>query len=357
MNERAAPVRTVVIGDGFIAAGFYQKAFERLDGERLTEVTVVDWPGTKAYHHEAQQVMEVQGANAVEAPPELLAAVREAEAVCLHFAPVNADVLAAAAPHLRLVSIARTGLENVDVEEATRRGVAVVPAFGRNAGAVAELQIGLMLAETRNIARADASVKAGGWRKDFPGARVELAHSTIAMVGFGHVGRVFAERVGGFGGRLVAYDPYTSDEALAPLRVERAASLEELFAQADFVVVQTRHTAETDRFIGRDLLKLMKPSAYFINVSRSRVVDQRALFDVLRDGAISGAGLDVFDDEPLPVDSPWRELDNVTITTHFGGDTEGTNRASAQLVAEAVLEYARTGRVARAANAEALGWR
>lgn len=349
-------MRTLVIGDGFIPASAYLDAFGELEGSGQVELATVDWAGTKAYHHGAQQIMEVSGANAVEAPPELTKEVGDAEALCLHFAPVNAAMLEAA-PQLKVISVARTGLENIDVEEATSRGVAVVPAFGRNAGAVAELQIGLMLAETRNIARADASVKSGGWRKDFPGSRVEIAHSTVGMVGFGHVGRIFAERASGFGARLLAYDPYTSDEVLAALSVERAAGLDELFGVADFVVVQARHTPETDRFIGRDQLRLMKPSAYFINVSRSRVVNQEALFEALRDGAISGAGLDVFDEEPLQEGSPWRELDNVTITTHFGGDTEGTNRASARLVAEAVLEYARTGRVERAANAEALGWR
>lgn len=356
MTERTERVRTLVIGDGFIQASSYLEAFGRLDRSGQTEISTVDWSGAKAHHHETQQIMEVSGANAVEAPPELLKEVADAEALCLHFAPVNAALLEAA-PRLKVISVARTGLENIDVDEATRRGVAVVPAFGRNAGAVAELQIGLMLAETRNIARADSSVKAGGWRKEFPGARVEIAHSTVGMVGFGHVGRVFAQRVGGFGARLLAYDPYTPDEALAALGVERVASLEELFSTSDFVVVQARHTPETERFIGREQLRLMKPSGYFINVSRSRVVDPEALLDVLRDQAISGAGLDVFDEEPLADGSPWRELDNVTVTTHFGGDTEGTNRASATLVAEAVLEYARTGRVQRAANAEALGWR
>ena len=97
------------------------------------------------------------------------------------------------------MSVARTGLENVDLEEATARGIGVVPALGRNAGAVAELQIGLMLAETRNIARADASIKSGSWRKDFPGTRIEIADSTVGMIGFGHVGRIFATRLSGFG--------------------------------------------------------------------------------------------------------------------------------------------------------------
>jgi D-3-phosphoglycerate dehydrogenase / 2-oxoglutarate reductase len=122
------------------------------------------------------------------------------------------------------------------------------------------------------------------------------------------------------------------------------------------VVVQARHTPQTERMIGARELRLMRPHAYFVNVARSRVVDEAALLDVLREGAIAGAGIDVFDEEPLPPDSPWRRLDNTTLTTHFGGDTVETNRTSARLVADAVLELARTGRVARAVNAGELGW-
>jgi D-3-phosphoglycerate dehydrogenase len=176
------------------------------------------------------------------------------------------------------------------------------------------------------------------------------------MVGFGHVGKVFAQRVAGFGCRLLAYDPYTPDAALAASGVERAVDLNHVFVDGDFVLVQARLTPETSRFIGEAQFRLMKPTAYLVNVSRSRLVDYDALYAALASGRIAGAGLDVFDDEPLPPDSPWRTLDNVTITTHFGGDTEDTNTTSARLVADAVLELARTGRVSHAVNATALGW-
>ena len=343
------------MGDRFIPAAAYVEALtKRLDGAAAT-LRTVDWSGTKAEQHAAQQRMEVDGPGVVPAPPELIEAAAGAGVFCLHFAPVGADLLAAA-ESLRLVAVARTGLENVDVQAATARGVAVVPVYGRNASAVAELQLGLMLSESRNIARADASVKAGGWRKEFPGRRLEVAGRTVGMVGFGHVGRQFAGKLAGFGCRLLSYDPYAGDEALTAAGVERASTLNEIFAEADFVVVQARHTPETERFIGPEQFALMKPDAYFVNVARSRVVDTEALYDTLAGGRIAGAGLDVFDDEPLPDDSPWRALDNTTITTHFGGDTVDTNRISADLVADAVTEFVRTGRCASAVNAGALGW-
>src|SRR5262249_21059557 len=160
-------------------------------------------------------------------------------------------------------------------------------------------QIGLMLAEARDIARAHASVVAGGWRKDFPGTRIELTGRTVGMVGFGHVGMQFARRLAGFGCHLLAYDPYVRDDMLGAHGVTRVSTLDDVCRASDFVVVQARHSAETDRFIGAEQFALMKPHAYFINVSRSRVVDTGALYAALASGQIGGAGLDVYDVEPL----------------------------------------------------------
>jgi len=348
-------VNTLVIGDHFIPADFYVSAITARLGEGFGPVRTVDWSPAKAEQHALQQVMETGGANAVPAPPEVLGAVPGAEIVCMHFAPAGREVLAAAAD-LRLVAVARTGLENVDIAAATARGVGVVPVYGRNASAVAELEIGLMLAEARNIARADGSIKSGGWRKDFGRVPVEIGASTVGMVGFGHVGSVLAGRLSGFGCRILVFDPYVDTAVLAGHGAERCESLERLFADADFVVIQARHTPETDRFIGKELFALMKPGAFFINTARSRLVDTDALYDVLASGRIAGAALDVYDAEPLPPGSPWRALGNVTLTTHFGGDTVTTNQTSAGLVAETIAEYAATGRVKAAVNAESLGW-
>jgi D-3-phosphoglycerate dehydrogenase len=341
----------LAVGDGFIGADGFASALAGVAG---AAVRTVAWQGDRAEQHEQQQVMERRGPNAVPVPAELLAAVPGAAVLCVHFAPVGAELLAAAGD-LGLVAVARAGLENVDLAAATRRGVAVVGVQGRNAGAVAELQLGLMLAESRNIARADASVKAGGWRKDFPGARIEIAGRTVGTVGLGHVGMEFARRLRGFGCRQLGYDPYVGDERFAEYGVTRASTLDEVFAESDFVVVQARHTPETHRFIGAAQFALMAPHAYFVNVARSRLVDTDALYGAVSSGAIAGAGLDVHDDEPLGAGDRFRALDNVTLTTHFGGDTEEINRRSTTLVADAVGEYLATGRVAGAANAADLG--
>ncbi|TQK50738.1 D-3-phosphoglycerate dehydrogenase [Streptomyces sp. SLBN-118] len=347
-------LHVLIIGDRFIPAAYFADALAEVPASPFGPLDSIDWPGTKAEQHAAQQAMEWQGPE-VGVSDEILAAVGEAEVLAVHFAPVPSAVLRAA-PKLRAVCVARTGLENVAVTTATARGVAVVPVFGRNASAVAELAVGLMLAEARDIARSDASVKAGGWRKDFGRPGREIGDSTVGLIGMGHVGRTFAERLRGFGARMLAYDPYVSDEVLTRCSVARADDLDVIFRESDFVQLFARLTGETERFISARHFALMKPTAYFINTARSRLVDTGALYDCLEAGRIAGAGLDVQDEEPLPVDSPWRVLDNVTITTHSAGDTTTTTRRSARLVAEAVVELAKTGRCASAVNARELGW-
>jgi D-3-phosphoglycerate dehydrogenase / 2-oxoglutarate reductase len=346
-------MRVLVIGDHYIGATTHVQALTRV-GIPPSSISTVDWSGTKDGQHAAQQLMERDGPGVVPVPVELLPAVRDAEVVALHFAPISAELLQASGS-LRAVVVARTGLENIDVEAATAAGVAVVPVHGRNAPAVAELAIGLMLAEGRDIARADASVRAGRWRKDFGGPGLEIGGSTVGMVGFGHVGQALARLLRGFDVRLLVHDPHVSADRLSD-HDARPADLETVFRESDFVHVLARLTSQTERFIGARHFALMKPTAYFVNTARSRLVDYDALYDALAEHRIAGAGLDVFDDEPLPPDSAWRSLDNVTITTHFGGDTTATNARSARLVAEAVAELDRTGRIAGAVNARDLGW-
>jgi D-3-phosphoglycerate dehydrogenase / 2-oxoglutarate reductase len=346
-------MRVLVIGDHFIPAADHVEALTGV-GIQRSSITSVTWSGTKDSQHATQQLMEQAGPGDVPVPAEFLPVVRDVDVVALHFAPVSAELLEAAGA-LRAVVVARTGLENVDVEAATAAGVAVVPVHGRNASAVAELAIGLMLAEARDIARADASVRRGGWRKDFGGPGREIGGSTVGMVGFGHVGQALARLLRGFDVRLLVHDPYVSADRLSD-HDARPVDLDTVFRESDFVHVLARLTPQTERFIGAELLALMKPTAYFVNTARSRVVDYDALYRALSEHRIAGAGLDVFDDEPLPPDNPWRRLDNVTITTHFGGDTTATNARSARLVAEAVAELDRTGRITSAVNAGALGW-
>jgi D-3-phosphoglycerate dehydrogenase len=245
-------------------------------------------------------------------------------------------------------------VENVNVDEATRRGVAVVNVYGRNANAVAEQALGLMLAEVRDLSRADAAIKAGDWPEEPTSAVFELAGRTIGVIGFGNVGRKLARRLAGFDVRLLVYDPYVDAATIKEHGGEKVEDFAVVFRSSDVVTLHARLTDETSRFIGREQFSLMKPSAYFINNARSRMVDYDALYEALAGRRIAGAALDVHEDEPLPPESPWRRLGNVTLTPHIAGSTPEVWTNSATLVARAIKEVAQDGRATNTVNPEAL---
>jgi D-3-phosphoglycerate dehydrogenase / 2-oxoglutarate reductase len=342
-------MKVVVVGDQFIPASDFRRALtEVLDSE--VAVREVTWTGaSREEQHAVQQVMEKEGPEAVPTPQEVVDAVGDAEVLAVHFAPVSEKVLSAGS-RLRAVVVARAGVENVNVEEATRRGVAVVNLIGRNANAVAEQAVGLMLAEARDLARADAGIKDGAWPEESAGPVVELHGRTVGLVGFGQVGRRVAERLAGFDTRILVYDPYVDASEMRSRGAEKVDDIERVFGEGDFVLLHARLTDETRRFIDRRLFELMKPTAYFINNARSRMVDYDALYEILAERRIAGAALDVHEDEPLPADSPWRRLDNVTLTPHIAGSTEETLENSVRLVAEAVAEIAASGRATNTVN-------
>lgn len=343
----------LAFGDLLLDSKAFREAIEQELGD-AANVREVTWSGdTIEEQHHLQQIMEQDGPEAVPVPEEAIEAVGDAEVLALHFAPVPEAVLDAGS-NLKAVIVARAGYENVNVTAASERGVAVVNVQGRNAPAVAEQAIGLMLAESRDIARADAGIKAGHWPKEFPGPSYELAGRTVGLIGFGHVARHLARRLFGFRVRLLVYDPYVDNDFIASYGAEPVNDLDAVFREGDFVSLHARLTDETRRFIGREHFDLMKPSAYFINNARSRMVRYDDLYEVLEEGRIAGAALDVHDDEPLSEDSPWLRLENVTFTPHIAGSTIDTWENSVRMVAEAVRELADTGRCRNTVNAEAL---
>ena len=342
-------MNVLVVGDHFIPAADFRRALTDVLGSEVA-VREVTWAGaSKEEQHAVQQVMEKEGPEAVPTAQEVVDAVGDAEVLAVHFAPVSEKVLAAGS-RLRAVVVARAGVENVNVEEATQRGVAVVNLVGRNANAVAEQAVGLMLAEARDLARADAGIKGGAWPEESAGPVVELHGRTVGVVGFGQVGRRVAERLTGFNTRILVYDPYVDAAEMGSRGAEKVDDIERVFREGDFVLLHARLTDETRRFIDRSLFELMKPTAYFINNARSRMVDYDALYEILAEGRIAGAALDVHEDEPLPADSPWRRLDNVTLTPHIAGSTEETLENSVRLVAEAVAEIAASGQATNTVN-------
>ena len=343
----------LAVGDLFLSPENFRKAIEEELGEGHT-VREVMWAGEKAEdQHHVQQIMEVDGPEAAPTPEEIVEAVGDAEVIAVHFAPIPEAVLRAG-PNLKAVVVARAGTENVNIEVAGSLGIAVVNLVGRNAPAVAEQAIALMLAETRDIARVDRGIRAGGWPKEFPQTPYDLYGSTVGLIGFGQVSRQLAPRISGFDVTLLVYDPYVDAETIESYDGQKVDDIETVFRESDFVSLHARLSDETRRFIGRELFEMMKPTAYFINNARSRMVRYDDLYEVLKEGRIAGAALDVHDDEPLGDGNPWLDLPNVTLTPHLAGSTTSTWENSVRMVAEAIKEYADTGRCENTVNAEKL---
>jgi D-3-phosphoglycerate dehydrogenase len=264
---------------------------------------------------------------------KLLAAVPEADALLVRSATtVDAEVLAAA-PKLKIVARAGVGLDNVDVEAATARGVLVVNAPTSNIHSAAEHALALLLAAARQIAAADATLREHTWkRSSFSGT--EIFGKTVGVVGLGRIGQLVAQRIAAFGTHIVAYDPYVSSARAAQLGIE-LLSLDDLLARADFISVHLPKTPETKGLIDKEALAKTKPGVIIVNAARGGLVDEAALADAITSGHVRGAGLDVFGTEPC-TDSPLFELPQVVVTPHLGASTaEAQDRAGTD-VAESV---------------------
>ena len=264
---------------------------------------------------------------------ELPAALAGVNALIIRSATqVTAEVLAGATD-LIVVGRAGIGLDNVDVEAATTRGVMVVNAPQSNIVSAAEHTMALLLASARNVAQAHAALKAGRWeRSRWEG--VELADKTLGIVGLGRIGKLVAQRAAGFGMRLIAYDPFVTPDRARQMNVDLVA-LDDLVAQSDFITVHLPKTKETKGIIGRDILAKAKPDLRVINVARGGIVDEEALAEAVRSGQIAGAALDVFDVEPC-TDSPLFELDAVVVTPHLGASTREAQDKAGDTIADMV---------------------
>lgn len=278
----------------------------------------------------------------------------------IHFLVVEGDFVfeetMEEAPELELIGICRNALNHVDVDAATDRGILVVNAPGRNAVAVAEMTVGLMLALAHRIADADAYVKAGRWDDPIGGYQAfrgtELAGKTAGIVGLGAIGRLVARRLLAMEMRLCAHDPFLEPERIQEIGAT-PVSLEDLLAQSDYVLVHATANEETMGMIAGPQLAAMKSTAYLVNSSAAGVVDEAALIEALEQGSIAGAALDVFEGHPLPESSRLRLFQNVILTPHIGGATDETVERQSAMIAEDVLLAVQGRRPVRLVNPEA----
>jgi len=351
MEKRREPVRVTVIGDNFMLPEKFMSSLGRLDGIEFTiRHHRQNWPDddmTHGYEPAARGGAldrdELAGLKEYFGTPEdVISLVQDAEIFIGHLAPITRSVIDAA-PDLKLIGISRGGPVNIDLNAARARGIQVVNTPGRNAGAVAEFTIGMILSQTRLITTGhNALSTTGDWsghlyRADTTGR--ELSEMTVGIIGYGHIGTRVVRHLKSFGCRILVSDPYVQ---LSPGDLDdgvQQVSLETILEESDVVTMHPRVTAETTGMIGKAEFEKMKDGAYFINTARGPLVDYDELLDALTSGKLAGAGLETFGIEPLPADSPLLKLPNVTLTPHIAGASVKTVTNAADMLAEEVRRH------------------
>lgn len=263
---------------------------------------------------------------------DLLDYLDDVVAIITGLEPITPKVIYSA-PSLRVIGKHGIGVDNIDLSAAKAKGVNVLNSPGTNREAVADLVFGLMLSLARKIPKADSQVRAGQWPKVFGQS---VSGKTLGIIGLGAIGRSMVQRAGGFNMKVIAFDNYWNEE-YADANGVVYSDIDGILKEADFISLHVPLTPETKNLIGMDQLNSMKPTAYLINASRGGVVDEKALYEALKEGKIAGAGLDVFSTEP-PIDSPLFGLENVILSPHMGGFTDGALGLTSEYVAQAVVD-------------------
>jgi D-3-phosphoglycerate dehydrogenase / 2-oxoglutarate reductase len=285
------------------------------------------------------------------ASEELCRIVKEYDALVIRSATkVTAEVIDAG-DNLKVVARAGIGLDNVNIEAASRRGIVVMNTPEGNVITTAEHVIAMMLALSRNIPQANSSVKSGKWEKSRFRGR-EVSHKVLGIIGIGRIGRVVADRAKGLKMNVIAYDPYISPEVIEKLGI-KGVSLDELYARSDYITIHTPMTKETRNLLSADAFKKMKKGVFIINCARGGIVNEVDLGEAIQVGVVAGAALDVFSQEP-PRDNPLLSLDQVVATPHLGASTDEAQENVAIAVAEQVTEYLTRGTIRNAVNAPSI---
>jgi D-3-phosphoglycerate dehydrogenase len=288
----------------------------------------------------------------VDADSELVDIIGRYDAIVVRSATKLTAELIDQATNLKVIGRAGVGVDNVDVEAATRRGIVVANAPESTVVSAAEHTIGLLVALARNIPQAHAALKQGRWERKAYGG-IELAGKTLGVLGFGRIGQQVSRRAAGLGMRVVAYDPFVSSDRFRELGVERAETPEGVYAAADFLTLHSPLTAETRRSVGAHAFAAMRDGVRLVNAARGELIDEDALLDALRSGKVGGAALDVFSSEPYS--GPLLELDNVVVTPHLAASTGEAQDRAGVIVAEQVAAALDGGLVSNAVNIPAVG--
>ncbi len=347
-------LKAILLGDAMIPHPGFVKAFDKHLSKFGSVVKYGDFEDNWDKLQYRRLEVEKNGPDVEKPDPIIVEYGKDANILMGLFVPVSAEVMDAM-PNLRIVGVCRAGVENVDVKAATERGILVFNVQGRNAHAVSDFTVGMMLAESRNIARAHLSIKNGQWRKNFPDSDYvpEMGDCTVGLVGFGYIGKLVAKKLSGFEANVIVYDPYCPEEVIREAGCT-PVDLETLMKESDFVSIHARLTADNKGLVGEKEIGLMKKTAFLVNCGRAGLVDQDALYNALNEKRIAGAALDVFTTEPIAADDRFAALDNVTLTTHIAGTTTGALMNSPFLLMEDIASYINTGKARFIKNPEVL---
>jgi D-3-phosphoglycerate dehydrogenase len=346
-------LRILVVGDTFITIEDFRNAFASI--ARANEVRYVQLDESEklvSASDSEKSLREYLGSTR-----QLIQELGDAEILVVHGAPVSDEVLASG-KNLRLLCCARGGPVNVDVAAATRRRLPVVTAPGKNAEAVAELAMALMVMLSRNLVRAYnhvMTIRVVG-KDNYEGNQFfghELEGKTLGLIGFGRVGSRVAKRALSFGMSVLVYDPYVDKSRIESEGV-RVAGLDEVLSRSDFVSLHARESKENENLMGERQFATMKPGAFFINTSRPSMVDEAALCAALKDRRLAGAGLDVVRYDPARPMNPLIEMESAIVMPHIGGATFETTTKGATIVAKQVERFLAGERLETVVNPETL---
>ena len=344
-------MKVLVIGDGFIktevAVPIVEKILNIHEPPEI-ETCTFQWPLSPFVSND--EIKEYEGDEQT-----VIDHIADAEVILVHGAPISERVLKAA-PKLKAIGVVRGGPTNINVAAATERGIPVFNSPGRNAQAVVEFTLGLLLSECRHISRSHKILMEREWPFDYyryEKCGVELKGKTIGLVGFGNISWRLSPVLLALGMDVIAFDPFVNKETMASYEVEKV-TLDELYTQSDVISVHARLTDETRHMFNREAFSKMKDGVIFVNTARGGLVNYDDLTEALKSGKVGSAALDVFPLEPADLTAPLFDRENVTVTPHIAGATRDTVTFGMTNLVNSLLDYFKEGKCLNCMNPEAL---
>lgn len=329
-------MKCLAIADLFIDKQVMEKGLQKLK-EYNIDITIREWKHNDIEALQKDNIsLEKNGSDAVELPIDILKDADTFDIVITQFAPLNKDTIDKF-KNIKIIGVLRAGIENVNSKYAEEKGIEVFNTPGRSITSVSEFTVGMILSEIRNIARSNHYLKEGKWEKKFPNGILapEIKNSKIGLIGYGDIGSRVADLLRPFGAKIQFFDDYFQGET----KDEKVETLEQLVSESDIISMHYRLTNETKGMVNKKHFNLMKKSAIVINTARSGLINENDLIDALKDQRISGAAIDVYDEEPLPLNHPYNELENITITPHVAGSTIGNFSNSPIILSDIILKF------------------